>query len=137
MESPSTTISTVTHASPRKVFEEEFNSKVSLIKLNKLVRDVTKHLENLELTEAAKRFDAERGRKFITYAVWWIRQAILKALAEQSRIVRLPLNRVGTLHKIGKVSSSLEQTYGRNPSPDEIAKKLELSENEVADTLKR
>jgi RNA polymerase primary sigma factor len=68
--------------------------------------------------------------------VWWIRQAILQALAEQSRIVRLPLNRVGTLHKIGKVSSSLEQTYGRNPSPDEIAKELALSENEVSDTLK-
>ena len=91
---------------------------------------------NIGLIKAAKRFDETRGFKFISYAVWWIRQAILQALAEQSRIVRLPLNRVGTLHKIGKVSSSLEQTYGRNPSPEEIAKKLELSENEVADTLK-
>jgi RNA polymerase primary sigma factor len=91
---------------------------------------------NIGLIKAAKRFDETRGFKFISYAVWWIRQAILQALAEQSRIVRLPLNRVGTLHKIGKVSSSLEQTYGRNPSPDEIAKELELSENEVADTLK-
>ncbi len=91
---------------------------------------------NIGLIKAAKRFDETRGFKFISYAVWWIRQAILQALAEQSRIVRLPLNRVGTLHKIGKISSSLEQTYGRNPSPDEIAKELELSESEVSDTLK-
>jgi len=91
---------------------------------------------NIGLIKAAKRFDETRGFKFISYAVWWIRQAILQALAEQSRIVRLPLNRVGTLHKIGKVSSSLEQTYGRIPSPDEIAKELELSESEVSDTLK-
>lgn len=91
---------------------------------------------NIGLIKAAKRFDETRGFKFISYAVWWIRQAILQALAEQSRIVRLPLNRVGTLHKIGKISSSLEQTYGRNPSPNEIAKKLELSESEVSDTLK-
>lgn len=91
---------------------------------------------NIGLIKAAKRFDETRGFKFISYAVWWIRQAILQALAEQSRIVRLPLNRVGTLHKIGKVSSSLEQTYGRIPSPEEIANKLELSESEVSDTLK-
>jgi RNA polymerase primary sigma factor len=91
---------------------------------------------NIGLIKAAKRFDETRGFKFISYAVWWIRQAILQALAEQSRIVRLPLNRVGTLHKIGKISSSLEQAYGRNPSPDEIARELELSESEVADTLK-
>lgn len=91
---------------------------------------------NIGLIKAAKRFDETRGFKFISYAVWWIRQAILQALAEQSRIVRLPLNRVGTLHKIGKISSSLEQTFGRIPSPEEIASKLELSENEVSDTLK-
>jgi len=91
---------------------------------------------NIGLIKAAKRFDETRGFKFISYAVWWIRQAILQALAEQSRIVRLPLNRVGTLHKIGKVSSSLEQTFGRIPSPEEIADKLELSESEVSDTLK-
>src|SRR5512136_172630 len=91
---------------------------------------------NLGLIKAAKRFDETRGFKFIFYAVWWIRQAILQALAEQSRIVRLPLNRVGTLHKIGKISSSLEQEYGREPSPDEIAKELALSAVEVADTLK-
>lgn len=91
---------------------------------------------NIGLIKAAKRFDETRGFKFISYAVWWIRQAILQALAEQSRIVRLPLNRVGTLHKIGKISSRLEQNYGREPSPDEIAKELDLPENEVADTLK-
>jgi RNA polymerase primary sigma factor len=91
---------------------------------------------NIGLIKAAKRFDETRGFKFISYAVWWIRQAILQALAEQSRIVRLPLNRVGTLHKIGKISSSLEQEYGREPSPDEIARELELSEVEVSDTLK-
>ena len=91
---------------------------------------------NIGLIKAAKRFDETRGFKFISYAVWWIRQAILQALAEQSRIVRLPLNRVGTLHKIGKISSSLEQEYGREPSPDEIAKELALSTMEVSDTLK-
>ncbi len=91
---------------------------------------------NIGLIKAAKRFDETRGFKFISYAVWWIRQAILQSLAEQSRIVRLPLNRVGTLHKIGKVSSRLEQSLGRLPSPEEISKELELSENEVSDTLK-
>ncbi|KPK99509.1 MAG: RNA polymerase subunit sigma [candidate division Zixibacteria bacterium SM23_73_3] len=91
---------------------------------------------NIGLIKAAKRFDETRGFKFISYAVWWIRQAILQALAEQSRIVRLPLNRVGTLHKIGKISSSLEQEYGREPSPAEIAKELDLSSVEVSDTLK-
>lgn len=91
---------------------------------------------NIGLIKAAKRFDETRGFKFISYAVWWIRQAILQALAEQSRIVRLPLNRVGTLHKIGKISSRLEQGLGRVPSPEEIAKELELSVGEVADTLK-
>ena len=91
---------------------------------------------NIGLIKAAKRFDETRGFKFISYAVWWIRQAILQALAEQSRIVRLPLNRVGTLHKIGKISARLEQGLGRVPSPEEIAKELELTEGEVADTLK-
>ncbi|MFH1373922.1 MAG: sigma-70 family RNA polymerase sigma factor, partial [bacterium] len=91
---------------------------------------------NIGLIKAAKRFDETRGFKFISYAVWWIRQAILQALAEQSRIVRLPLNRVGTLHKIGKISSRLEQGLGRLPSAEEIANELELTETEVADTLK-
>jgi RNA polymerase primary sigma factor len=91
---------------------------------------------NLGLIKAAKRFDETKGFKFISYAVWWIRQAILQALAEQSRIVRLPLNRVGALHKIGKVSSDLEQNYGREPSAEEIAEQLDMSSNEVTDTLK-
>lgn len=91
---------------------------------------------NIGLIKAAKRFDETRGFKFISYAVWWIRQAILQALAEQSRIVRLPLNRVGTLHKIGKISAALEQSLGRDPSADEIAHELSLTEGEVSDTLK-
>ena len=91
---------------------------------------------NLGLIKAAKRFDETKGFKFISYAVWWIRQAILQALAEQSRIVRLPLNRVGALHKIGKVSSDLEQNFGREPSAEEIADKLDMSSSEVTDTLK-
>ncbi|MFC1561143.1 RNA polymerase sigma factor RpoD/SigA [Candidatus Latescibacterota bacterium] len=91
---------------------------------------------NLGLIKAAKRFDETKGFKFISYAVWWIRQAILQALAEQSRIVRLPLNRVGALHKIGKTSSGLEQTFGREPSANEIADELEMSPYEVMDTLK-
>src|SRR3990172_13444012 len=90
---------------------------------------------NIGLIKAAKRFDETRGFKFISYAVWWIRQAILQALAEQSRIVRLPLNRVGTLHKIGKISNSLQQEFGREPSADEIAKELALTSLEVSDTL--
>ncbi|MFC1694317.1 RNA polymerase sigma factor RpoD/SigA [Candidatus Latescibacterota bacterium] len=91
---------------------------------------------NLGLIKAAKRFDETKGFKFISYAVWWIRQAILQALAEQSRIVRLPLNRVGALHKIGKTSSGLEQEFGREPSANEIADELEMSPHEVMDTLK-
>ena len=91
---------------------------------------------NLGLIKAAKRFDEAKGFKFISYAVWWIRQSILQALAEQSRIVRLPLNRVGTLHKIGKTSSGLEQEFGREPSPTEIAEELDISANEVMDTLR-
>ena len=91
---------------------------------------------NLGLIKAAKRFDETRGFKFISYAVWWIRQSILQALAEQSRIVRLPLNRVGTLNKIGRAYSNLEQEYEREPSADELATALEMDTNEVAETLK-
>ncbi len=91
---------------------------------------------NLGLIKAAKRFDETRGFKCISYAVWWIRQSILQALAEQSRIVRLPLNRVGALNKIGKELSKLEQEYERLPSAHELAESLEMTVGEVADTLK-
>jgi RNA polymerase primary sigma factor len=91
---------------------------------------------NLGLIKAARRFDETRGFKFISYAVWWIRQSILQSLAEQSRIVRLPLNRVGALNKIGKAYSSLEQEYEREPSAHELAQELEMDINEVSDTLK-
>ena len=91
---------------------------------------------NLGLIKAAKRFDETRGYKFISYAVWWIRQSILQALAEQSRVVRLPLNRVGALNKIGKMYSNLEQEYEREPTPVEIADMLEISPEEVTDTLR-
>ncbi|UII19055.1 MULTISPECIES: sigma-70 family RNA polymerase sigma factor [Fulvivirga] len=91
---------------------------------------------NLGLIKAAQRFDETRGFKFISYAVWWIRQSILQALAEQSRIVRLPLNRVGSLNKISKTFSELEQKYEREPSPDELAEVLEVTTAEVVDTMK-
>ncbi len=91
---------------------------------------------NMGLIKAAKRFDEKRGFKFISYAVWWIRQAMLQALAEQSRIVRLPLNRAGTLYRIGKVSRQLDQELGRTPEVEEIAAKLNLSNEEVRDTMK-
>ena len=91
---------------------------------------------NLGLIKAAKRFDETRGFKFISYAVWWIRQSILQALAEQSRIVRLPLNRVGALNKISKAFSTLEQEFEREPSASELAEELDMSLFEVSDTLK-
>jgi RNA polymerase primary sigma factor len=91
---------------------------------------------NLGLIKAARRFDETRGFKFISYAVWWIRQSILQALAEQSRIVRLPLNRVGALNKIGKKFSQLEQEFEREPTAAELADKLDMSTAEVAETLK-
>src|SRR4026209_2876868 len=90
---------------------------------------------NLGLIRAAHKFDETKGIKFISYAVWWIRQAILQALAEQSRIGRVPLNRAGTLHRIGKRSSALLQELGREPTPTEIAQGMDISEEEVAKTL--
>jgi RNA polymerase primary sigma factor len=90
---------------------------------------------NLGLIRAAHKFDETKGIKFISYAVWWIRQAILQALAEQSRIVRVPLNRAGALHKIGRRSSTLLQELGREPTIEEIAEELELSHEEVQRTL--
>lgn len=90
---------------------------------------------NLGLIKAAQRFDETRGFKFISYAVWWIRQSILQALAEQSRIVRLPLNKVGSLNKINKAFSQLEQEYEREPSSEELAEVLEIESDEVETTL--
>jgi len=90
---------------------------------------------NLGLIKAAQRFDETRGFKFISYAVWWIRQSILQALAEQSRIVRLPLNKVGLTNKIQKAYSQLEQEFEREPSPEELAELLELETEEVSATL--
>jgi RNA polymerase primary sigma factor len=91
---------------------------------------------NLGLIEAAKRFDEKKNFKFISYAVWWIRQAILLALSEQSRIIRLPPNRTGLIHKIGRTQSKLEQKYRRTPNAEEIANELSLEENNVRETMK-
>ena len=91
---------------------------------------------NLGLIKAAKRFDETRGFKFISYAVWWIRQSILQALAEQSRIVRLPLNKIGSINKINKAYAVLEQKFERPPTPEEIADMVELSITEVKQSLK-
>ena len=91
---------------------------------------------NLGLIKAAEKFDETRGFKFISYAVWWIRQSILQALAEQSRIVRLPLNQVGSLNKISKAFSKFEQENERRPSAEELAEQLDLPVDKVADTMK-
>ena len=91
---------------------------------------------NLGLIKAAQRFDETRGFKFISYAVWWIRQSILQALAEQSRIVRLPLNKIGSINKINKTYAFLEQAHERAPSADEIAKELDMTINDVKESLK-
>jgi RNA polymerase primary sigma factor len=91
---------------------------------------------NLGLIKAAQRFDETRGFKFISYAVWWIRQSILQALAEQSRIVRLPLNKIGSINKINKTFAKLEQEFEREPSADEIAQVLEMAPEEIKETMK-
>jgi RNA polymerase primary sigma factor len=90
---------------------------------------------NLGLIKAARRFDETRGFKFISYAVWWIRQSIMQALAEQSRIVRLPLNRVGALNRIGKAYSNLEQEFEREPSPEELADELHMDVDDVSEAM--
>lgn len=90
---------------------------------------------NLGLIKAAQRFDETRGFKFISYAVWWIRQSILQALAEQARIVRLPLNKIGSINKINRTFSKLEQEYQREPTPEEIARMLETSSDAVEDAM--
>ncbi|MFP9098234.1 RNA polymerase sigma factor SigA [compost metagenome] len=91
---------------------------------------------NLGLIKAAQRFDETRGFKFISYAVWWIRQSILQALAEQSRIVRLPLNKIGSINKINKMYALLEQSNERAPSAEEIAKELDMTVNDVKESMK-
>jgi len=91
---------------------------------------------NLGLIKAAEKFDETRGFKFISYAVWWIRQSILQALAEQSRIVRLPLNQVGSLNKINKALAKFEQEHERTPSPEELAAILEIPREKISDTLR-
>lgn len=91
---------------------------------------------NLGLIKAAMRFDETRGFKFISYAVWWIRQSILQAMAEQARIVRLPLNKIGAINRINRTFSSLEQAYEREPTVEEIARELEINEDEVKDSFK-
>ncbi len=91
---------------------------------------------NLGLIKAAQRFDETRGFKFISYAVWWIRQSILQALAEQSRIVRLPLNKIGSINKINKVFQELEQDFEREPTPKEIAEVMKITEDEVKESLR-
>jgi RNA polymerase primary sigma factor len=91
---------------------------------------------NLGLIKAAMRFDETRGFKFISYAVWWIRQSIMQALAEQSRVVRIPLNRVGSLNKLNRTFSQLEQKFQRDPSSEELAEVMEIDAREVADTIR-
>lgn len=134
----------------RKIKEGDQNALDRLTKANlRFVVSVAKQYQNqglslpdlinegnLGLIKAAKRFDETRGFKFISYAVWWIRQSILQALAEQSRIVRLPLNQVGSLNKISKAYSKLEQEFEREPSPEELAKILDIPTEKISDTMR-
>lgn len=134
----------------RRIRNDDQEALEALTKANlRFVVSVAKHYQNrglslgdlinegnLGLIKAAKRFDESRGFKFISYAVWWIRQSILTALAEHTRVVRLPLNRIGNIHKIGKTLGDLEQTFGRNPSAMEVAEELGMSLDEVFDALK-
>lgn len=133
-----------------KIKEGDLNALHKLTKANlRFVVSVSKQYQNQGLTlpdlinegnlgliKAAQRFDETRGFKFISYAVWWIRQSILQALAEQARVVRLPLNKIGSINKINKAFSALEQKYEREPSPTEIAEMLDMTEQEVKDSIK-
>src|ERR687889_1574211 len=133
----------------KRIKEGDQNAFEKLIKANlRFVVSVAKQYQNqglslpdlinegnLGLIKAAQRFDETRGFKFISYGVWWIRQSILQALAEQSRIVRLPLNKVGLTNKIQKAFSQLEQEYEREPSPEELAELLDMDLDEVSASL--
>ena len=134
----------------KKIRDGDENALAKMVKANlRFVVSVSKQYQNqglslpdlinegnLGLIKAARRFDETRGFKFISYAVWWIRQSILQALAEQSRIVRLPLNQVGSLNKINKAYSRLEQEFEREPTAAELSVVLELPEDKVADTMR-
>lgn len=134
----------------RKIKEGDMNALERLVRANlRFVISVAKQYQNQGLTlpdlinegnigliKAAERFDETRGFKFISYAVWWIRQAILQAIAEQARIVRLPLNKIGNITKINRTFASLEQFHEREPSLDEIAEQLDITASEVSDFMK-
>ncbi|HEY9082470.1 MAG: RNA polymerase sigma factor rpoD [Flavobacteriales bacterium BRH_c54] len=134
----------------RKIKAGDMNALEKLVRANlRFVISVSKQYQNQGLTlpdlinegnigliKAAERFDETRGFKFISYAVWWIRQSILQAIAEQARIVRLPLNKIGNISKINKAFTSLEQFHEREPSVEEIADLLDITTNEVSDFLK-
>lgn len=133
----------------KKIKEGDSNAMGKLVKANlRFVVSVAKQYQNQGLTlpdlinegnlgliKAAQRFDETRGFKFISYAVWWIRQSILQALAEHSRIVRLPLNKIGSINKINRTFSELEQKFEREPSSEEVASMLDISEQEVTESL--
>ncbi|MCB0409730.1 MAG: sigma-70 family RNA polymerase sigma factor [Flavobacteriales bacterium] len=134
----------------RKIKQGDKNALEKLTKANlRFVVSVAKQYQNQGLTlsdlinegnigliKAAQRFDETRGFKFISYAVWWIRQSIMQAIAEQARIVRLPLNKIGNISKVNKTFSELEQIYEREPSADEVADMLQITSNEVYESLK-
>jgi RNA polymerase primary sigma factor len=124
-------LETLTKANPRFVVSVAKQYQNQGLTLSDLINE-----GNLGLIKAAQRFDETRGFKFISYAVWWIRQSILQALAEQSRIVRLPLNKIGSINKINKAYSKLEQEFEREPSREEIAKLLDISADDINDTLR-
>jgi RNA polymerase primary sigma factor len=123
-------LETLVNANLRFVVSVAKQYQNSSMSLNDLINE-----GNLGLVKAAQKFDETRGFKFISYAVWWIRQSIIQALAEQSRLIRLPLNKVGSLTKINKAFAELEQKYEREPSPEELAELLDLELEQVQTTL--